>query len=140
MFSTFLGGLFALTVSALVGSVALAYNGGIGCASPSAGNGVVMNVALADAPFAIHPIATNNDVSDGTIRLSQTLGTRPTGQSRLPRRVPRGQTYHIQREGERGFDSFSAGTTLPTVDCVEIVCPATFPPSATCWRCIKQAE
>ena len=77
--------------------------------------------------------ATFLDRPGEAIRLAQL-------QSKLQGQVPSGRTYYLQQQGQRAFAKFSAGTTLPNVDCVEVTCPATFPPGATCWRCVEQIK
>jgi hypothetical protein len=71
--------------------------------------------------------------SDAAILLAQ-LKTKLSG------RVPAGQTYYIQRQERGTFQKFSAGTTLPGTDCVEVNCPASFPPGSTCWECLEKVK
>jgi hypothetical protein len=85
--------------------------------------------------FNIAPAFLN---ASAPIRVSQVLQQRPVA---LPRTVPAGKVYQIQRGTQAAFTRFAAGAALPTgLDCIEVNCPASFPPGTTCWRCVEQVK
>ena len=55
------------------------------------------------------------------------------------RAAPSGNNY-IQLPGRRQFQKLKTNTSLASLDCVEINCPASFPADATCWRCREQIK
>jgi hypothetical protein len=60
---------------------------------------------------------------------------------RMQSRVPAGQEYYLQLPGQRQFNKFSSGQTIPNgdgLDCIQVDCPASFPADAICWNCVKQ--
>src|SRR5690606_20029050 len=90
--------------------------------------------AQASETSRISPLA----VSDQVIHLSQaTMRQSPSGQVRLPARVPAGKTFAIQLGTQTTFNRFSAGATLPGTDCVQITCPSSFEPDVVCWKCVE---
>jgi hypothetical protein len=89
-------------------------------------------------PVVFNPQRAFLDISETTIRVSQSLQARP---SPLPRVVPAGKVYQVQVGTRATFTRYAAGTALPAgLDCIEINCPPSFPAGTTCWRCVEQVK
>ena len=117
-----------------------AHAGSLGCGQSAAVDRTAFTVKPDATPLTLAEAALI-ELSGETIQLSQALQlqTRPSSPPPdFPLRVPSGQTYYVQMEGQRGFQRFAAGAALPGLDCIEIECPASFPAGTTCWRCVEQ--
>jgi hypothetical protein len=77
--------------------------------------------------------------SDEPARLCGETGAMTVAQIQMQLRAPTSETY-VQMPRQRGFRKLGSGESLSSLDCIEIECPASFPPDATCWRCREQIK